>query len=221
MMPLLRPVPLRWTLGQAQVGPVRVRLSEGTVSAPRLSAGSFSSQIDAAIASLGTELEALIVELDLVSPTSLRVDPAAASDIQYIGNLPPLEIRSAISVAATELGNRATRMQGGALAAYLGDGQKAQLEALKSKAQNVVLAVQNLDTAPISPGDQDAVNAYLARHVSPVDRAIGDAEKNVVSQEAGSVPVIEPSEKAATATKIAIGVGLVVVTGLVLWHLSG
>ncbi len=221
-MPLLRPVPLvRWTLGHAQAGPIQVRLAEGTVSAPRLSAGSFSSQIDAAIASLGTELEALIVELDLASPASLRVDPAAVMDIQYIGNLPPLEIRSAISVAARELWNRVTRMQSGALSAYLGDGQKAQLVSLKSKAESVISAIQNLDTAPISPSDQESVNAYVALHVSGPDKAIGDAEKSVVSQEAGSVPVIEPSEKAATATKIAIGVGLVAVTGLVLWHLLG
>jgi hypothetical protein len=199
------------------------RLAEGTFSTPNVPSGALAvlqAGVDKIIDSLNTEIQALVVESDLVSPSAIRVDPNSASEISSIGNFPPQEIRTAISASAGQLGGLVDRVLTGALSPYLTAAQSSQLSGLKAQAAQVNSAMENQDLTPVSPGDQGAVQAYLDSHASGPSAAIADAEKGVVTAEAGSVPVLEPSEK-DIAVKIAIGVGLVAVTGLVLWRVLG
>lgn len=199
------------------------RLAEGTFSTPNVPAGSLSvlqGGIDRIIDSLNTEIQALVVESDLVSPSAIRVDPNSASEISNIGSFSPQEIRTAISASAGQLGGMVDRVLTGALGPYLTASQSSQLSSLKAQAAQVGSTMENQDLTPVSPGDQGAVQAYLDSHASGPSAAISDVEKGVVTAEAGSVPVLEPSEK-DIAVKIAIGVGLAAVAGLVLWRVLG
>lgn len=226
MMPQLRPIPIvRWQLGNAGFQPMKVqrRLAEGFLAAPDLSSEAVDvlrDAVDKIIGLLARENEALIVEVDLVSPAALRVEPEAASQISYIGNLPPQEIRSAILVAAREIGNRAARAAGGALSSYLTADQFSRLSEEKMRAAQIVALIQNQDTVNVSPQSQAAFDGYLSVHLKDLDAAVVDAEKAVVTAEAGSVPVLEPSER-SLAVNVAVGVGLVAVTGFVLWQIFG
>jgi hypothetical protein len=225
-MMTLRTVPIsHWQLGSAGVQPKmqRRRLAEGATASPNIAPGSISvlqAGVDRIIATLNTEIQALIVELDLVSPVALRVDPASANEISYIGSISPGEIRSAISVSAQQLSDLASRALSGALAHYTTSGQVSQLQSLKSQADQVISAIQGLDTTSISPESMSKAQGYLSMHLKEPTAAISSAEKAVVSAEAGSVPVLEPSEK-NVSLNIAIGVGLVTVAGLVLWTVLG
>lgn len=220
----LQAVPIvRWQLGNVGFNPIHHRLADGILSAPAISPAAtavLQGGVDQIISSINTEIQALVVEADLVSPAAIRVDPSSPSDISYIGNFPPQEIRSAIQTAGQGLSDRVSRVTTGALSSYLTSDQASRLSTLKAQADQVVSAIQNQDTTPISPGDQAAVESYLAMHQKGPDSAIASAEKAVVTAEAGSIPVLEPSEK-DIALKIAIGVGLVGVTGFVLWQVLG
>jgi hypothetical protein len=219
--PLYRPIPVM----NIRMGAVLPswRMAEGTLAAPAVPAaaqGALQGGIDKIISSLTTEVQALGVEVDLVSPAAIRVDPTSASEISNIGNLAPQEIRTAISASAQQLGGLISRVLTGALAPYVSPDQSSQLTALKGQVDEVNLGMQNQDTMPIAPADQTAVQAYLDSHANGPSAAISDAEKGVVTAEAGSVPVLEPSEQ-DVPVKIAIGVGLAAVAGLILWHVLG
>jgi hypothetical protein len=224
-MMTLRTVPIaHWQLGNSIFqAKINRRMSAGVTAAPNIvpaSIGVLQAGVDRIIDSLNTEIQALIVELDLVSPAALRVDPSSALQISYIGGISPGEIRSAISVAAQQLSDLTARALGGALAHYMTPAQMSQLQSLKSQVDQVISGTQGLDTASIAPENMAKAQDYLSMHMSGPQAALGDAEKAVVSAEAGSVPVLEPAEKNKTLN-IAIGVGLVTVAGLVLWTVLG
>jgi hypothetical protein len=215
---------VKWQLGNAGFQPMLAsRLAEGRMSAPNVSVaaqGVLQKGIDSIIGSLTREITAVGVEADLVSPAALRVDPNSPSEISYIGQLPPQEIRSALTVDARELWNLVDRVQVGALSHYLTAQQASGLSQLKSQAAGLVSFLQNQDTMPVAPQDQTAVDGHLAMHLKGPGAAVQDAEKAVVTAEAGSVPVLEPSEK-HVELNIAIGVGIIAVAGFVLWSLLG
>lgn len=225
MIPLQAVPIVRWQLGNAGFRPMMAsrRMAEGIMAAPTIQPGAVSvlqAGIDRIVDALNTEIQALFVETDLVSPSALRVDPTSPTEISSIGNLPPQEIRTAIATAAQELSNLSARVTSGSLSNYATAGQVARLSELKSQADQVSAVMRNQDLMPISPGDQAQVQSYLNMHLAAPNMTIGDAEKSLVTAEAGSVPVLEPSEKNGSL-KIAIGVGLVAVAGLVLWQVLG
>lgn len=233
MNAFVRPIPIsRWQLGNSNFFPMprqlsRVYLAEGRMSAPAVSASDTSalgSSIDAIISTLTTEIQAVQEESDLVSPAAIRADPTSASEISFIGQWPPQEIRSELLVDARSLGDLVNRVQTGALSAYVSSSQAQTLSGLKSQVDALVSLLENQDTAPIASGDQDAESQHLAMHVAQATQQIQDAEKAVVGAEAGpsgAVPVLEPLEKGISLGNIAIGVGIVAVAGLVLWQALG
>jgi hypothetical protein len=214
----LGPVPLHasYTLG-------RSRLSEGTMSAPSLS----PDTITALHVALGkimdgfvTEVQALQEEFDLASPPAIRVDPQSATQISKIGSLPPQEIRVAIEAAARQLGDLAGRVLSGSLGVYLTPDQAQSIQASKTTADQLVLALENQDQAVPPAEHRDQIQGYLDMHAADLSARVKAAEQGVVQAEAGSVPVLEPSEK-NVGLNIAIGVGILTVAGLVVWKLVG
>jgi hypothetical protein len=220
---MLHQVPIvKWQLGNGRFQPMlSSRLSEGRMSAPNVSPeaqGVLQKGINGIIDSLTTEVQAVMVEADLVSPAAIRVDQNSAKDISFIGALPPQEIRSALTVDARELGNLVDRVTSGALSHYLTSQQASALGQLKTQTDQLVSLLQNQDTMAIAPGDQASIDSHLAMHLKDPGAAIQEAEKAVVTAEAGSVPVLEPSEK-QIELQIAVGVGLAAVAGFVLWSI--
>ncbi len=200
------------------LGPVR--LAQGQVQEPSSQPAGIQPAIDQAIQSLNTEIEALIVELDAVSPSAISVEPGRAKEISYVGSLPPGQIRLAIQTAANSISARIDRITSGALSYYLSQTEQSQLAALRSRSDSVSAAASSGWSA-IPPESQGMVDQYLSMHLGEIDQAIRSAEELIVSGESGSVPVIEPFEKDSPSRNIAIGVGLVALTGLVLWGLLG
>lgn len=200
------------------LGPVR--LAQGQVQEPSGTPAGLQAAIDSAIQAISTEVEALLVELDAVSPSALASEPARAQEISYIGSLPPAQIRLAIQTAAGGISSRIDRMTSGALSYYLSQEERSQLAALNSRSNSVASAAR-AGWGAIPPEDQGVVDEYLLMHMTQPDQAIRSAEELIVSGEAGSVPVVEPFEKDSPSRNIAIGVGLVALTGLVLWGLLG
>lgn len=216
----MRTYPLtHFRLGDS-VHPYMVRLAQGSVQAPNASTADLKAAIDQAIQAISTEVEALIVELDAVSPSALNVEPERAQEISYIGSLSLGQIRLAIQTAAQALSSRVDRILSGAAAPYVTAEESSQLTALRSRANSVWSAAQ-AGASSIPSEQRDGVDQYLSMHLSGPDQAIRSVEEKIVSGEAASVPVIEPFEKDLSSRNIAIGVGLVSITGLILWGLLG
>lgn len=220
MIALRRMSVSKWQLGNSSFQPLQIHLGEGSVGQPDISLASMLSAVDGIVSAVANETEVLIVEADLVSPAALRVDPTSGGEISYIGSIPPQEIRSSISAAARQISGKIDRVLSGALGSYISSAQKSALSAQQARLGNIVSVLLSQDTASISSQNQGVVQDYLTAHLAGVDQAIATAEKDLVSAEAGSVPVLEPDEKNGPRN-IAIGVGLVAVTGLVLWGVLG
>lgn len=212
----LGPVPIAsYQLGRSFLS----RLSEGRMSAPALSADTLSALGVATrkiVDVLSREMQAVQEEYNLVSPAAVRVDPGAATEISYIGGFPPQEIRTAVEAAARELGNLADRVLSGAVGPYLPADQRQALIQLKTSSDQLVLALENQDSVPPPAEHQSQVQQYMDMHLGEASSRVQAAEQGIVGAEAGSVPVLEPSEKVSGMAIIA-GVGAAAGIGVLLW----
>lgn len=200
-------------LGAARPAPLRRALLGDT-------AADVSGFVNDAIEEIDYQLIAAGAEADMVSPSSLRVDPASATKVGGIGySFPPQEIRSVIMADATALGGMADRIRTGVLAHYITPDQAAQLSALAAKAQKLFDYLQGMDLAPVQSGHETQAQAHVDQHLTEARRLMENAEKTVVAAEGGAVPVLEPSEKGLGPLKIAAGIGITAGVGFLLWNL--
>lgn len=195
-------------------------LGEGRMSAPTVSSqalGALQKAIARILEILEVEIQAVQEEFELVSPATVRVEPDAARGISYVGKYSPQEIRSILAVVARELGNQVDRLSMGSLAPYSTTDQARQASTLRAQVQQLVDVIRNQDALPIGSGHQADVQAYLDMHLASAAALLQSAEKGVVEAEAGSVPVLEPSERGPSTTTLVIGIGAVAGIGVLLW----
>jgi len=206
-------------LGQAQT-PASPMPPAAPVSVSDSKVADIRSIIDQAIQKIDYELDALQVESDDVSGSSLRADPTAYQEISDIGStFTPQEVRSVILMDAQQLDALAARLKAGALSHYLSSDQQASVDALRTKAGQIVNFVQGQDLQAIQPGHEALAEQHTQRHVRDAQALVEKAEKLVVSAEAAAVPVKEPFEKTVSGIEIVAGVGVLAVVGVVLWSL--
>lgn len=183
-------------------------------------ASAISTLIDNALDSLEREVDAAGVEADMVSPASLRVQPDDYTQIGLVGTvLAPQEIRSVILADARALDGLASRIQTGALSHYLSPSQTQRLSSIRSKIDRLVQYLQGLDIQNVLQQNLAVANQHVDSHLRAVNGPLGEAEKAVVTAEAGNVPVLEPSEKTLSKGMIVAGVGVAAGVGLLLWTL--
>lgn len=186
-------------------------------SASRSAIGAF---IDQALDALGREIEAANVEADLVSPQALRAQPEDYTQIGLVGTvLAPQEIRSVVLADARALDAIASRIQTGSLSHYLSNGQVSRLADLRGRIGRLVSYLQGLDIQPVLQQNLGIANQHVDAHLRGVNGPVGDAERAVVTAEAGNVPVLEPSEKTLSTGKIIAGIGVTAGIGILLWTL--
>lgn len=199
--------------------PPKRELSEGQMSAPQLTESQLKGiqdSIQPVIEAIQMEFEAAKIEADLVSGPALRISPDAYKAIPVIGPyFTPQEVRSQIILDADALESVSSRMLKNSLSSYLSAAQKAALETAVSDAKALRAYVQQFDLAPITGAASKLAEEHLEGHVQSIKEAIADIERDVVSVEAGSVPVTEPMERGvglgigglvALATLIAVGI---------------
>jgi hypothetical protein len=199
----LPPPPKRLVLGQGQ--PTPPALSEDQKKA-------LQAQAANAIEALQLELEATKAEADLVSGPALRNKPEAYKEIPLIGPyFTPQEVRTQITLDAGAIEDSANRMLHGAASSYLSVTQTAALGTLVGDAQSLVTYIQQFDLAPITGAKTKLSQDHVGSHVNAANQVVAEVEKGVVTGEASSVPVVEPSGKLglggilALAALIAVG----------------
>jgi hypothetical protein len=229
MMMVLRPVMVDpWrsggTLGRrsffAAAGPLAARPLGPMLGLSASVQARVSQAVDRAIDALGVEIEAVGVEADLVSPPTLRVQPEDYTQISIVGTvLGPQEIRSVVLADARSIDGLAARIQTGALSHYLTPEQATALADIRSRAQRLVEYEQGQDIQAVLSEHVGIANQHVDRHLAAPRAAVADAEKTVVTGEAGTVPVLEPAEKTLSKTELVAGVGVVAGIGILLWTL--
>lgn len=178
--------------------PPKRDLGQGQMSAPQIPVGqlkdlqkSFAPTIEA----LQLEIEAAKNEADMVSGPTLRVEPDLYKSISVIGPyFTPQEVRSAILMDARELENIANRLLTGAISSYLADDQKAAIQTAKEDAQKLETYIQQFDLAALNGASSKLAEDHMREHTLALDEEVAQAEKSIVSLEAGNVPVREPME---------------------------
>jgi len=176
--------------------------------------------VDQAVEKLNYELEAVGVESDWVSGSTLRTDPTQYRQIQDVGpTFSPQEVRSAILMDAQQLDALAARLKAGALSHYLSSEQQKTVSDVRTKAGQVINFVEGQDLQAIQPGHESLAEQHTQRHTQEPKALIEKAEKMVVGAEAGAVPVKEPFEKTLGPVEIVAGVGVLAIVGVALWGL--
>lgn len=217
-----------WRTGGA-LGSRNFFLGSAQAQAPRMprrhlgdTAGDVAGFVNDAIEEIDYQLTAAGAEADMVSPSALRVEPDKYTQVGGIGySFPPQEIRAVIMADATALGGLAERIRTGVLAHYITADQAQQLSNLYAKAQKLFQYLQGMDLVPVQSGHETQAQAHVDQHLTEARRLMENAEKTVVAAEAGTVPVLEPSEKALGPLQIAAGIGITAGIGVLLWNLLG
>lgn len=185
---LIQPPPMR--LGD---------LGYGLMEAPEPS----ESQIKAVQAAVAPVVEALQAEIEVskleanaVSPESIRNNPDAYKTLNDLAPyFSPQEMRSQIVIDAKNIQAEASRLLSGAVGSYLTTPQAALLETVVDDAKKLVAYVQQFDLAPITGAKSKLAEDHAKERLDAVRQDLAEAEKLIVSQEAGSVPVFESGEK--------------------------
>jgi hypothetical protein len=176
----------------------------------------FQTSLKPIIEALQLELEAAKQEADMVSGPTLRVEPDLYKSIGIIGPyFTPQEVRSTILVDANELENVANRLSTGALGSYLSADQKMAVTTAATDAKKLKEYVQQFDLTPLSGASAKLAEDHVASHTTQLLDEIKEAEKNVVSVEAGNIPVVEPMEKGLGAGGL-LAVGALVAIGIII-----
>lgn len=197
--------------------PPKRDLGQGTPQAPAMSQADlekFQTTIKPIIEALQLEIEATKTEADMVSGPTLRVEPDLYKSISIIGPyFTPQEVRSTILVDANQLESVANRILTGSLGSYLAHDQKAAVSTAVSDAKKLASYIQQFDLTPLSGASAKFAQDHVDSHITQVLDEVKEAEKNVVTVEAGGIPVIEPMEKGmgpggllAIGTLIAVGI---------------
>lgn len=221
--PSTQPRPRPAQMGSATPPPPRRVLAQSVMSAPQLSAAdvaALQADLGPAVETLQLELEALKEEAEMVSPVVLRSQPDFYRSIQVIGPaFTPQQARSAIIVAARAVYDVASRMLTGTMGSYLSSEQKAVVTEIASDAQGLVKYVQQWDLQTLSGSAADLTQDFADSHARSAGDLLAAVEKKAIAGEAGSVPVVEPSER-GSAIGALIGVGLLVALGIIIAELT-
>lgn len=205
--PVLPPSPA--SQGMIQPPPARA-LGYGLMQAPKLTEGQITEIQGAAapvVDSLQTLLEGLKLEARAVAPETLRQHPDAYKGLNDLAPyFTPQEYRSQIITDTRAVQADASRMLSGAVAPYLMDSQRQVLETVSADADALVAYVQQFDLAPVEGAKAKLAEDHLKALISDTRQGVADAEKLIVSMEAGSVPVSEQGSGSFLSTVLAIGV---------------
>jgi len=190
------------------------------MSAPQISTADLKhlqSSFQPIIEALQLELEAAKQEADMVSGPTLRVEPDLYKSISTIGPyFTPQEVRSTILVDADELGNVANRIMTGSIGPYLSADQKMAVQTVQSDAKKLHEYIQQFDITPLSGASAKLAEDHVQSHTQKILDEIADAERGIVSNEAGSVPVLEPMEKGLGGIGGLLAVGALVAVGVII-----
>lgn len=204
----LQPPPKRAFLGQ-DIAPA---VTESEIAIIR-------SKAEDAIALLQMELEAVKMEMDLVTPDALRDAPTGFTGIEIIGNdFTALEVRTQVSVVARQIETVAQRLLSGSASSYLTDDQKTALAVVMNDAQGLSAFATQFDTEPIAAAHTRLSEQHLEIHTKGAKDAINTVEKDIVSAEGNGIDVREPMEKEASALGVVLGLGVLTVIGLVVFE---
>jgi len=200
--------------------PKRV-LAQGVPTTPSLT----PSQIASIQRNLGSLSEALKLELETVKAEADTVsgnDLGASGDFRVIPvvgtifNAP--EIRNQIVVDSKAISGVAGRILSGSASPYLTDPQRETLETVMADAQALAGYVKQFPVAAPEGRLVAFANEHAEMHVKDAGDMLAAIERNVVSGEAASVPVNEPSGGIPVGGIVAI-IALIAV-GIVIWEIA-
>jgi hypothetical protein len=175
-------------------------LTEAQVKAIQKAAGPL-------IEGIRTELEALKLEGQVLSPESLRENPDIYKALNELGlYFTPQEMRSQTIIDARGLQAEASRVSSGAISSYLTEAQIAALATVASDSKALIAYVQQFDLAPITGAKSKLSDDEVKQRLSEVRMALQEVEKIIVTQEAPSVPVAEQTGGGALGTILAVGI---------------
>lgn len=198
------------------------RLGQGPPSTPKAPAATVTklrSDVDQAILAIDESLENVRVYAMLLSPNVLRADPGAYLAIPDISaDFSADELRTIVHDDALVLRNIAERLWHGAAGAYITGDQAKALERLYAKAHGIMSATEAQGARP-SVSDLDLAMDHQDQVAGNASALLEEVEKDVVSAEAGSVPVLEPYEKSTETIKLVTGAGIAAVVLFGLWSL--
>lgn len=171
------------------------QLGYGLMQAPELTEAQVKEIQQAAqpfIDAVQAELESVKLEAQAVSPEVIRDNPDGYKSLNEIAPyFMPQEMRSQAILDAKTLQAEAGRALSGAIAPYLAPTQSAVLENVMADARDLVAYLNQFDLAPITGAKSKLSEDHLKARMASVNVVLADAEKLVVSKEAGSVPVTE------------------------------
>lgn len=225
--PALRPIVVDPFRGGGSFGVRHMFLGQVTppaapVSVSNSQVSDIRKLIDTAIDSMNYQLEAVGVEADWLSGSTLRTDPTQYQQISDVGaTFAPQEIRSVILMDAQQLDALAARLKAGALSHYLSSDEQAALNDVRTKARQIINFVEGQDLQAIQPGHEGLAEQHSQGHLREPKAVVEKAEKMVVGAEAGAVPVKEPYEKTLSGIEVVAGVGVLAIVGVALWSLLG
>lgn len=213
--PFFVPVVLRHRMGSGA-------MSEGGMNSSSLSG--VREHVDMAVAQLAAQLELVGIEVELLSPAVLAQDSGAASTIQTSEGLSVGELRTLILSDAQMLGRIAAGLKSGATRSYLTPEQGSNIDAMVQKARALEARVRTYGSLPgLSEANMRTAEDHNAMHAEEVLQWVREAEKSVVSGEAGVggfVPVLEPYEKDEMTGKVmVVGIVAAVIAGLIAFSL--
>ena len=187
-------------LGQGK--PSAPTLAPDVLSAIRAEAGHVAD-------TLRYELEAVKAEGDMVSGPSLRTQPDLYQSIGVVGPyLTPQEIRNVIINDARAIQAQAQRLLSGASAPYITSDQRSILSTVISDAKAEIDYMENFDLTPLAGANAKLAQDHTDTHVKASREIVDAIEREIVTGEAQSVPVREPSETGSRP-----GIGALVVVG--------
>lgn len=182
-------------------------MSERTVGEPALS--EIRKNAAGAIQALAVQLDFVAIEAGLLSPSSGEDSlEVVAAGISFSEGFSVPELRTLIYSDALALSDLASGMKAGAIGSYLTLDQKQSLNSILAQAAQVGATVKATGLmSQIPEARRRSVEDHNAMHTQEVLDFVKEAEKAVVSAEAGaggSVPVLEPYERAEMTNKVVL-----------------
>src|SRR5579871_3964529 len=162
------------------------------------------------------DLEASKSEANMVSPETLRTQPDLYKSIPDVGPyLSPQEIRNVIILDSQDVMAQAQRLLSGAAAAYITADQRSILNTVVSDANALIKYLQSLDLTDLRGANAKLAQDHATTHVKDAKALVDSVEQQVVSGEAGAVPVVEPGESAGGPGTL-LALGALVAVGFIL-----
>ncbi len=210
--PRPQPPPRRIDLGGRPLG-------QGKPGSPTINPdvlASIQTTAGHAVDTLRLELEASKSEANMVSPETLRTQPDLYKSIPDVGPyLSPQEIRNVIILDSQDVMAQAQRLLSGASAAYITADQRSILNTVVSDANALIKYLQSLDLADLRGANAKLAQDHATTHVKDAKALVDSVEQQVVSGEAGAVPVVEPGESAGGPGTL-LALGALVAVGFIL-----